>query len=96
MSSTWSSSPAPPSTIAATRRPHALSRRGIARLRIAAALMHMSGHAPEDIDERAARQVLAVIDRLTPSSRERLRALVDWVEAYECAERRAQPPHLNR
>ena len=81
MGSTWSSSPAPPSTVGATRRPQALCRRAITRLRIAAALMHLSGHTLEVPDERAARQVLDIIDRLTPNSRERLRALVDWVEA---------------
>jgi hypothetical protein len=58
--------------------------------------MHMSGRTLGVTDEHAARQVLDIIDRLTPNSRERLRALVDWVEAYERAEQRTQRPHLNR
>ncbi len=89
MSSTWSSSPAPPSTVAATRRPQALSRRAITRLRIAAALMRIRGDIFEIDGGRAAQQVLAIIDRLTSTSRDRLRALVDWVEAYESAEQAA-------
>jgi hypothetical protein len=96
MSSTWSSSPAPPSAVAATRPPQALCRRAIARLRIATALMRLRGTPLEVGNERAARQVLAVIDRLTPTSRERLRALVDWVEAYERAEHGTQTSHLDR
>ena len=89
MSSTWSSSPAPLSTLHRRRSPQALSRRAIARLRIAAALMHMRRGELEVGDERAARQVLDIIDRLTPTSRDRLRGLVDWVEAYERAEQAA-------
>jgi hypothetical protein len=58
--------------------------------------MHMCGRTLGVTDERAARQVLDIIDRLKPNSRERLRALVDWVEAYERAEPGTQSPHLNR
>ncbi len=64
--------------------PRPLGSRALTRLRIAATLMRWPLSAATDDD--FARRVLETIGRLDGRRRERLRGLVDWVEAYEQAE----------
>jgi hypothetical protein len=64
--------------VTAPTRP--LSDRAKARLRIAATLMRWRAGEGSEIDHQ---RVLCVIESLDATARERLRACVDWVEAYE-------------
>ena len=75
---------------APSRRPPAppagYSERARQRLRIAARLLPSRLRPCESLGERFETAVLDVIDRLDVGVRERLRAQVDWVEAYESSE----------
>lgn len=102
MSSNRSASLGPPSAAGPTRRTQALSKRAVTRLLIAAALMHLRRDVVGMGDTQCALRVLDIIDRLNPGARERLRSLVDWVEAYDREEQSVDGPkgparpHLRR
>lgn len=66
--------------------PARYSERARQRLRIAARLLPSRLRPCESLGERFDGAVLEVIDGLDIGARERLRAQVDWVEAYERAE----------
>lgn len=63
--------------------PANLGRRAKHRLRLAGALLHRPGLTPEALGEEFYRRVLHTLDALGEDHRDRLRAMVDWVEAYE-------------
>jgi hypothetical protein len=63
-----------------------MSDRAKARLRIAAALLGRRDLQFEAWGEDVWSRILRAIDALDRAQRQHLRELVDWVEAYECAE----------
>jgi len=71
------------------------SERAQTRLHIAARLLAklgLRGLTPERYGEAFFDRVLEVIGALSPQRREELRGYVDWVEAYERAERDQRGP----
>jgi hypothetical protein len=69
---------------------HTMSDRAKARLRIAAVLLGRRDLSLEAGGEDFYARVLQAIESLSPKQRNRLRAHVDWVEAYEQAEAHLQ------
>ena len=68
---------------------------------MAATLMHWKDMHWKDVhegkdDQARAAAVLESVNRLSRERRERLRELVDWVEAYEQAERPPTGTRANR
>lgn len=80
-----------------------LSERAKHRLRLAAALLRSAGFRFELPRAGFYDAVVQAIDRLRPEHRQRLRADVDWVEAYDREEQRlsrlpghVRPPRTDR
>lgn len=68
--------------------PRALSERGKRRLQLAAALLRSAGLRFEQPRAGFYDAIVQAIDAMRPEHRQRLRADVDWVEAYDCEEQR--------
>ncbi len=72
-----------------------LSDRAKQRLQLAAALLRSDGFRFEQPRDGFYGEIVQTIDRMQPEHRQRLRADVDWVEAYDREEQRlmALPRH---